>query len=193
MSGAEPAERWVSSSCGRVDADGQQPQGVPHSSVRAGTHATHVLAMGWEPAFCEQHGDKSECRQLAPSNFASTHLSLHGLWPQPRGTQYCNVAPDVRDPPKRFRPRTVLSTRSYSLGAATSFRGRRCLTYQVRPELAIMTRLWRLLPTKPKMAPWGSVHWKIQQPSGTSIGPLMTWPPRSVTRFAASSTSLMLK
>ena len=97
VSGAEPAERWVSSSCGRVDADGQQPQGVPHSSVRAGTHATHVLAMGWEPAFCEQHGDKSECRQLAPSNFASTHLSLHGLWPQPRGTQYCNVAPDVRD------------------------------------------------------------------------------------------------
>jgi ribonuclease T2 len=84
VEGAQPAERWVSSSCGRVEATEQL------------AHATHVLAMGWEPAFCEKHSDKSECRDLTSTSFAGMHLSLHGLWPQPRGTQYCNVAPDLR-------------------------------------------------------------------------------------------------
>jgi ribonuclease T2 len=107
VKGAEPEERWVSSSCGHVETNDQQSQGAPGSPVTpaipipapgtSGTRATHVLAMGWEPAFCEQHVDKSECRELTPSSFAATHLSLHGLWPQPRGRQYCNVAPDVRN------------------------------------------------------------------------------------------------
>jgi len=97
VEGAQPRERWVSSSCGHVGPTDQQSQGAPQSRAATGTRATHVLAMGWEPAFCEQHRDKSECGKLTPSSFASTHLSLHGLWPQPRGRQYCNVAPDVRD------------------------------------------------------------------------------------------------
>src|SRR5690349_9565422 len=97
VEGAQPRERWVSSSCGHVQAGDHEPQAVPQSPGTTGTRATHVLAMGWEPAFCEQHRDKSECGELTSSSFASTHLSLHGLWPQPRGKQYCNVAPDVRD------------------------------------------------------------------------------------------------
>ena len=63
----------------------------------SGARATHVLAMGWEPAFCEDHRDKKECRELTSTGFAATHVSLHGLWPQPRGTQYCNVAPNLRE------------------------------------------------------------------------------------------------
>ena len=97
VEGAEPKERWVSSSCGHVESNDQQSQGVPQSPVGAGTRATHVLAMGWEPAFCEQHRDKLECGGLTSSSFAAMHLSLHGLWPQPRGRQYCNVAPDIRE------------------------------------------------------------------------------------------------
>lgn len=62
----------------------------------SGARATHVLAVGWEPAFCDKHSDKNECRDLTSSSFAGTLLSLHGLWPQPRGTQYCNVPADVR-------------------------------------------------------------------------------------------------
>jgi ribonuclease T2 len=50
-----------------------------------------------EPAFCEDHRDKNECRELSSTGFAATHLSLHGLWPQPRGTQYCNVAPNLKE------------------------------------------------------------------------------------------------
>jgi ribonuclease T2 len=95
VEGAQPRERWVSLSCGHLDGNDQQSRQVTQAA--AGARATHVLAMGWEPAFCEQHRDKSECGELTSSSFASMHLSLHGLWPQPRGRQYCNVAPDVRD------------------------------------------------------------------------------------------------
>ncbi len=105
IEGADPEERWVSTSCGHVEAKGQQPQETPQSPAASpagplpdsssAKRATHVLALGWEPTFCEQHRDKSECRELSP--FAATHLSLHGLWPQPRGTQYCNVPSEVRN------------------------------------------------------------------------------------------------
>jgi ribonuclease T2 len=95
VEGAQPRERWVSSSCGHLDGNDQQSSGAAQAT--AGARATHVLAMGWEPAFCEQHRDKSECGELTSSSFASTHLSLHGLWPQPRGKQYCNVPPNVRE------------------------------------------------------------------------------------------------
>ncbi len=95
VQGAQPKERWVSSSCGRVEpTDGTTAPGAAGDT--SGTRATHVLAMGWEPAFCVDHRDKKECRELSSTSFAAAHMSLHGLWPQPRGTQYCNVAPDLR-------------------------------------------------------------------------------------------------
>jgi ribonuclease T2 len=99
--GAEPAERWVSAACGEILATGQASAGAPASANASGARATHVLAMGWEPAFCATHRDKSECRALKSTSFAATHLSLHGLWPQPRGTQYCNVAPNLKDADKK--------------------------------------------------------------------------------------------
>jgi ribonuclease T2 len=101
VEGAQPKERWVSASCGRVEAiESQSPSPTaapPSGRATSGVRATHVLAMGWEPAFCEDHRDKKECRELSSSGFAATHVSLHGLWPQPRGTQYCNVAPNLRE------------------------------------------------------------------------------------------------
>ena len=107
VEGAEPKERWVSTSCGRVEptdrsaSEASQPSAPtpapPVSGGTSGARATHVLAMGWEPAFCEDHRDKKECRELSSTGFAATHVSLHGLWPQPRGTQYCNVAPNLRE------------------------------------------------------------------------------------------------
>lgn len=101
VEGAQPQERWVSLSCGRIEATDGQANGAspaaPEAGDASGMRATHVLAMGWEPAFCENHRDKKECRELTSNGFAGTHLSLHGLWPQPRGKQYCGVAPDLRD------------------------------------------------------------------------------------------------
>jgi ribonuclease T2 len=107
VEGAQPEERWVSSSCGRVggtDGSASGPSQSPAASAApaepgdtSGVRATHVLAMGWEPAFCDKHSDKKECRELTSTGFAATHMSLHGLWPQPRGTQYCNVPPNLSE------------------------------------------------------------------------------------------------
>jgi ribonuclease T2 len=96
IEGAEPAERWVSASCGKADT-GEAPPSTPGAAGdRSKKNATHVLAMGWQPAFCAKHASKTECEELNSASFYASHLSLHGLWPQPRGTQYCNVANDVR-------------------------------------------------------------------------------------------------
>ena len=106
VEGASPAERWVSAACGTLSASIGRPESpvrTPGATAAAsdagdtsGARATHVLAMSWEPAFCGKHMDKAECRALTATSFGGKHLSLHGLWPQPRGTQYCNVAADVR-------------------------------------------------------------------------------------------------
>jgi len=55
--------------------------------------ARHVLSLSWQPAFCETRPGTAECRALNAGQLAhaETQLSLHGLWPQPRGTFYCDV------------------------------------------------------------------------------------------------------
>ncbi|HEY3147529.1 MAG TPA: ribonuclease T2 [Dongiaceae bacterium] len=54
----------------------------------------YVLALSWEPAFCQFNMDKPECRALGDGDFAATHLSIHGLWPDLRESKrlrYCGV------------------------------------------------------------------------------------------------------
>lgn len=57
------------------------------SPVRAAE--TYVLALSWQPQFCEEAGRKKpECKIQQGTYFASK-LVLHGLWPQ--GGEYCGV------------------------------------------------------------------------------------------------------
>ncbi len=93
VDGAQPSQRWVSVDCGQIGGSAaSSPASIPTSTARSsGARATHVLALGWEPAFCRQHMDKTECSSMTSSSADATQLSLHGLWPQPRGTAYCNV------------------------------------------------------------------------------------------------------
>jgi ribonuclease T2 len=51
----------------------------------------YILALSWEPAFCQDHADKPECRSATASRFDARHLALHGLWPEPRDNVYCAV------------------------------------------------------------------------------------------------------
>ncbi|AJY46728.1 ribonuclease T2 family protein [Martelella endophytica] len=53
-----------------------------------------ILAVSWQPAFCEGHQDKPECKSQTDSRYDAGHFSLHGLWPL--GDNYCDVAADVR-------------------------------------------------------------------------------------------------
>jgi ribonuclease T2 len=50
-----------------------------------------ILAVSWQPAFCEGHADLPECRSQSPLRHDADRFSLHGLWPQPKESVYCRV------------------------------------------------------------------------------------------------------
>ncbi|MEM7760953.1 MAG: ribonuclease [Cyanobacteria bacterium P01_A01_bin.40] len=88
---AEPQQRWVDLSCGRLlsDSSSSEDGSQPVSST------ANLLAISWQPAFCENHQDKTECKTQTPERFDAVNFTLHGLWPQPRGNDYCNVSNEI--------------------------------------------------------------------------------------------------
>lgn len=82
--GAQPQQRWVEVGCGTTDADVAE-SGAPASD-------DYILAVSWQPAFCETRPDKTECTTQRPDSFEASNFTLHGLWPQPNGTFYCGVS-----------------------------------------------------------------------------------------------------
>lgn len=52
---------------------------------------SYVLAVSWQPAFCETRYRLPECRSQTSERYDASHFSLHGLWPQPRSKAYCGV------------------------------------------------------------------------------------------------------
>ncbi|HMQ57579.1 MAG TPA: ribonuclease, partial [Rhizobiaceae bacterium] len=69
------------------DGNGPEPSPVP------GGRADFVLAASWQPGFCETKPGKTECGNQTESRFDASNFALHGLWPQPRGNEYCQVTP----------------------------------------------------------------------------------------------------
>lgn len=71
--------------------------GIYASSHLMAGPAQYVLAVSWQPAFCEARGRLPECRSQTADRFDATNFTLHGLWPQPRSQSYCGVGDrDVR-------------------------------------------------------------------------------------------------
>ncbi|MEF2551044.1 ribonuclease [Aurantimonas sp. A2-1-M11] len=100
MPGAEPARRWIAKDCGLwvqpVDpADDGTAPACPETADGT-AHRDLLLAISWQPGFCETRPGKRECRSQTEDRFDADHLTLHGLWPQPRGTDYCGVAAQDR-------------------------------------------------------------------------------------------------
>lgn len=62
-----------------------------------------ILALSWQPAFCEGRPNKPECRSQRKNSFDANHFSLHGLWPQPRNNIYCDVPKNIIELDKRGR------------------------------------------------------------------------------------------
>ncbi len=93
------ADRWVHVDCGvhvvKADtATDSGPSGPVVVNPPPGTESEHhLLALSWQPAFCESRPGKTECKQLNDGLLpvTETQLSIHGLWPQPRGNDYCGV------------------------------------------------------------------------------------------------------
>ena len=88
---ADGSDRWVAAGCGRT-LPGDRAGGDGKSG---GTQRGYVLAVSWQPAFCEGHADAPECASQTADRFDATHFTLHGLWPQPRSLEYCGVAPAI--------------------------------------------------------------------------------------------------
>jgi ribonuclease T2 len=94
--GALPEQRWVRLDCGelRNGAAGGSPGTGRSGSTAASTGDSrkYLLAISWQPAFCETKPDKAECRTETSERFGADHFTLHGLWPQPENNAYCGVS-----------------------------------------------------------------------------------------------------
>jgi ribonuclease T2 len=103
---ANPTQRWVALACGTTDvADVAAPPAggaavnTPKGTVKPKPQPKgpkdgvpfYVLALSWEPAFCEKMKNKAECKGQTASSYEATHFALHGLWPQPRRNVFCGV------------------------------------------------------------------------------------------------------
>ncbi|TPW29749.1 ribonuclease [Martelella alba] len=53
-----------------------------------------ILAISWQPAFCEGNGSKAECSSQTKDRFDASHFALHGLWPVK--DEYCGVSADLQ-------------------------------------------------------------------------------------------------
>lgn len=70
-------------------------EGVP------GKFDYYVLALSWQPAFCETRPNKTECVSQNQRRFDAKNFVLHGLWPNTRRNSgdnygYCNVPGKLR-------------------------------------------------------------------------------------------------
>jgi len=97
--GVDPERRWVAVGCGQrtVDVNGNgtatsDNQSTPDQPTPTGDRTQYILAVSWQPAFCETRPDKPECESQTEDRFDASHFTLHGLWPQPRNNAYCNVS-----------------------------------------------------------------------------------------------------
>ncbi len=100
---AEPRRRWVAIRCGEAEDSSSGGSastgsgGGPAGGSAGLREAEHILAVSWQPAFCESAAGrgKTECDTQSADRFDASHFTLHGLWPQPRARAYCRVPPDL--------------------------------------------------------------------------------------------------
>jgi len=94
IDGLDKSARWVSRSCGdwlqSCTLQGEQITNKRAKKKYKGKQ--YLLALTWQPAFCEGRPRKKECKTQTRNRYDAKHWSLHGLWPQPRNNTYCNVS-----------------------------------------------------------------------------------------------------
>ena len=105
-----PHERWVAENCGQIDVKIAGGTGSSGSSGNnkcntAGLEDSYVLALSWQPAFCETSSgqNKPECQVNDKKAYQANNFTLHGLWPnrQECGTKY-EFCGEVKSKPGDF-------------------------------------------------------------------------------------------
>ena len=99
IDGVQTPQRWVAISCGKLvkDCDGKGSPTGAGAGVGANpnpnaANKNYLLAVSWQAGFCQSHKDKAECKTQTENSFDASHLTLHGLWPQPQNNAYCGVS-----------------------------------------------------------------------------------------------------
>jgi len=117
---ANPPERWIAKYCGTVDIQmggggtggggGGTGGGSGNACHTPGLQDSYVLALSWQPAFCETHRDKPECHIDDRKSYQARNFTLHGLWPNKAscGTNY-GYCGEVQDKPAEFCDYPMLS------------------------------------------------------------------------------------
>lgn len=96
IEGASPPQRWVPVSCGMLLTDCKKSGGkVDDTEPTKPSSREYVLAISWQPAFCQTHRTKPECKSQTEDRFDADHFTLHGLWPQPKSNIYCKVSKHI--------------------------------------------------------------------------------------------------
>ncbi len=100
LKGETPAQRWVDGACFSGAKQNHRSTKKAKPSYQSKKYqkkiftnntkgSANLLVLSWQNTFCETHRNKQECRTDKKSD--AGHLTLHGLWPQPRNNAYCNV------------------------------------------------------------------------------------------------------
>ena len=109
---ANPPVRWVAKYCGTVDVHiGQGDDEQPTTACNTpGLEGSYKLALSWQPAFCETHRDKPECRVTDHKSYQARNFTLHGFWPNKKscGIHY-GFCGEVKTKPGHFCDYPALS------------------------------------------------------------------------------------
>ncbi len=95
------AQRWVDPNCFlKSKRSHKKPYITMHtkkyeSSIFHNKNSKNqsLLVLSWQNAFCQTHQRYAECKNEKIGDVG--HLTLHGLWPQPRNKQYCHVSKKI--------------------------------------------------------------------------------------------------
>lgn len=100
---AVPRERWVADHCGVADIQIGKKSRINYECSAPGLEDSYVLALSWQPSFCEIHRDKPECQVTDKQSYQARNFTLHGLWPSKRecGINY-GFCGEVRAKPINF-------------------------------------------------------------------------------------------
>jgi ribonuclease T2 len=119
ITGARPADRWVAKACGQIErscdlagSGRAAPKGHRRAAERPVAISTNnVIAISWQPSFCQTHQSKPECASQTRDRYDASHFTLHGLWPQPRAKIFCGVsrADNQADRQKRWHSLPALA------------------------------------------------------------------------------------
>lgn len=109
--------KWINKNCGQFNPSGQnsyydessqenessseeitiaEENKTPASCPIQGCAEEYVLAVSWQPSFCQTKQYKPECISQTTDRYDATNFTLHGLWPD--RLAYCGVSSeDIND------------------------------------------------------------------------------------------------